>query len=139
MQQGTASKREVIAMTRRSITAVLGALLVALFITVQSAAASIAPSVDGSSFGYRFLEENTSTLPSGIVANVAPSLFTADQQRFIEQNTSTLPSVSDALAANAAPALTMAQWKFIEVNTMLPSAGAQTCMEDATPKPGHPY
>jgi hypothetical protein len=124
-------------MTRHSITAVLGSLLVAVFVTVQSVAASIAPSVDGSSFGYRFLEVNTTMLPSAITADIGPSGLTAGQWRFVESNAITLPDQVPAIVTPAS--VTMAQWRFLEVNTLLPQTFVQTYMEDLTPNPGHPY
>src|SRR5262245_51530834 len=97
-------------MTRRSITAVLGSVLVALFVTVQFAAASIAPSVDGSCVGYRFLEANMSTPPNGIIGTIGPSVVTVSQQRFIERNTTDLPN---AVAADvSSPIITQAQQRF---------------------------
>jgi hypothetical protein len=139
MQQGTARKMGGIAMTRRSIAAVLASLLIALFATVQSAAASIVPSVDGSAFGYRFIEENTSTLPgaSAASAQLIPDMDKVEQQRFIESNTTDLP---DAVAPSvSATSATMGGWRFLEVNTtMLPQASSQAYGEDLTPLPGTP-
>jgi hypothetical protein len=119
-------------MTRRSIAAVLASLLVGLLVTVNAPAVG-ACELDGSW---------NCAAPEALVsvASVGPAVAVQDADaRFLEINTITLPSVSDALAANAAPALTMAQYQFIEMNTILPSAGMQTYMEDLTPIPGRPY
>jgi hypothetical protein len=94
--------------------------------------ASVGPAAAVPGIDYRFIELNTTTLPSATVANVAPFAL-ADAQYGSDL------AVLDARAANAVPALTMAQYQFIEMNTILPSAGAQTYMEDVTPIPGYPY
>jgi hypothetical protein len=128
-------------MTRRSITAVLASLLVALFVVVN---APVVSADDGCDPADAATVDACVALavnqPAVSVASVGPAVAVMGiDYRFVEQNTITLPSVSDALATNASPALTMAQYQFIEKNTILPSAGPQTYMEDVTPNPGRPY
>jgi hypothetical protein len=75
------------------------------------------------------------------VASLGPAVAVQGTDvRFLEINTITLPSVSDAVVADAAPAMTSSQRWFLEVNTtMLPQGFAQAYMEDLTPSvPGTP-
>jgi hypothetical protein len=75
-----------IAMTRRSITTVFASLVVALFITVQSSAASTGPSAVTAD-QLRFIEINTITLPSEGAESAIGASMSTSAWRFLDVNT----------------------------------------------------
>jgi hypothetical protein len=115
-------------MTRRNITTVLGSLLVGLLVALNVPAvsadgpcytdgqgncavttpstatfsiASAGPAVRVPGIDYRFLEENTTTLPSAGVASLAMSSRTMGAWQFLEMNTITLPTPVSADASSS--------------------------------------
>ena len=161
-------------MTRRSITTVLGSLLVGLVLIINAPAvaaadqggggstrlpviaegqcddemlclsmyapvanvatfsvASVGQPVEVQTVDYRFVEQNTITLPSANGAIIAPGVVSREQQRFIEENTITLPSVGAEIFATGG--LMTSQGQSIAMNAVLPQSLAQTYMEDLMP------
>ncbi len=133
-------------MTRRSIAAILASLLVGLLLVGNAPAAS-AGGLCGTGYAPEHCEEMAAATDAMVFAAGAQarpvhilSGSGMGQEQFEAREAANdtvqfrVASVGPAIAVQTADAY------FLEFNTItLPSAGAETYMEDLTPIPGHPY
>jgi hypothetical protein len=130
MHQGTARKMGGVAMTRRSITTVLAALLIALFVTVNALAVSADKGCDVA---------NGDTLDqcvqwyagqrNVIVTSIgSPVAVPTVEYRFIENNTTNLPTAQSAAPAIPSAVTNLHQLTVVPTCTGLDDSGyVPTC------------
>jgi hypothetical protein len=85
----------------------------------------------------RFLENNTTNLPNTVAAESVPRITTRAETQSLANNATNLPN---AVPPEVQPAVVpSARQRFLEVNTMMPSAGlSRLDTETVPPMIGHP-